>query len=351
MLGPAPAGVAFRFGAFEVDLAAGELRKHGIKIKLQEQPFQILAMLLEHAGEVVTREDLRERLWPADTFVDFDNGLNAATSKLRQALGDTAENPRFVETLARRGYRFLAPVERPTPAPLPAVISPEAAAASARPAPVPPHRSRRWMGAAVLALLLSVLAALLFELNPGGLRDRVFGKKSIRSLAVLPLENLSRDADQEYFADGMTDALITNLAKIRSLRVISRSSVMHYKRAPQPMPKIGHDLQVDALVEGTTLLSGDRVRITAQLIEAATDKHLWAESYEGDLRDVLRLQDDVARAIASEIRVKLTPQEQARLSGSRRVDPEAYQAYLRGRYYSDKRTPEGLNRGIDYFQQ
>ena len=347
MLSPAPAGRSLRFGAFEVDLAAGELRKRGVRIKLQEQPFQILVLLLERPGEVVTREELRQKLWPADTYVDFDNSLNAATSKLRQALGDTADSPRFVETLARRGYRFLAPVEGPPAASVPAVTPPELPAVASRPWRVP----RRWRGAGALLLLLATLAAVLFGLNPGGWRDRVFGRESIRSLAVLPLENLSRDPEQEYFADGMHDALITNLAKIASLRVISRSSVMHYKRAPKSMPKIGRELQVDALVEGTVLRSGDRVRITAQLIEAATDKHLWAESYEGDLRDVLKLQDDVARAIAYEIRVKLTPQEHARLSGSRRVDPPAYEAYLRGRYHSDKRTLEALSTGIDYFQR
>src|SRR5712692_3598410 len=351
MLGPAPAGVAFRFGAFEVDLAAGELRKHGIKIKLQEQPFQILAMLLEHAGEVVTREDLRERLWPADTFVDFDNGLNAATSKLRQALGDTAENPRFVETLARRGYRFLAPVERPTPAPLPAVISLEAAAASARPALVPLHRSRRWMGAAVLALLLSVLAALLFELNPGGLRDRVFGKKSIRSLAVLPLENLSRDADQEYFADGMTDTLITDLGKIAGLRVISRTSSMHYKGTGKTLPEIARELNVDAVIEGAVLRSGDHVRITTQLVEAASDRHLWAESYERELRDVLTLQGEVARDVAKQVNIKLSQEEQTRLASAHPVDPKALEAYLKGRYELYKMTLEGTKKSIDYFAQ
>lgn len=171
------------------------------------------------------------------------------------------------------------------------------------------------------------------------------------SIAVLPLENLSKDPEQDYFADGMTDALITSLGKIASLRVISRSSVMQYKRAPKRPPQVARELQVDAVVEGTVLRSGDRVRITAQLIEASTDRHLWAESYEGDLRDVLALQDKVARVIAQEIRVKLTPQEQVRLSRSRRVDPDAHQAYLRGRYFSDKRTSEGFIKGIEYFQQ
>jgi TolB-like protein/DNA-binding winged helix-turn-helix (wHTH) protein len=344
MPAPVPAGRTLRFAAFEVDLAAGELRKHGIRIKLQEQPFQILVLLLDHPGEVITREQLQQQLWPGDTFVDFDNSLNAAISKLRQALGDTAGSPRFVETLARRGYRFLAPVEGPTSDSPPAAPPPEPSTIFVRQRRLP----RLWVGAAALLVLLAALAAWLFGLNPAGWKDRLLGRSSIRSLAVLPFENLSRDAEQEFFADGMHDALITSLAKIGSLRVISRSSVMQYKRAPKAMPKIGRELQVDALVEGTVLRSGDRVRITAQLIEAATDKHLWAESYEGDLRDVLRLQDDVARAIANEIKVTLSPQEQARLSGSRRVDPDAYQAYLRGRYYSDKRTPEDLSKGIEY---
>ena len=278
-----------RFGSFELDLRAGELRKADVKIKLQEQPLQILAMLLEHPGQVVTREELRNRLWASDTFVDFDHSLNKAINKLREALGDSADNPHFVETLAKRGYRFLDDPRR----------------------------------------------------TPG----------KIQSLLVLPLENLSRDPEQEYFADGLTEELNSKLARISALRVLSRTTAMHYKGVRKPLPELARELQVEGVVEGTVMRSGDRIRISAQLIHAPTDTHLWAESYERDLRDVLGLQAEVAGAIAREVAVKVTPHEQAQLARSHQVDPEAYEAYLKGRFHWNKRTIEGLKKGGEYFQQ
>ncbi len=280
---------AVRFGVFEVDLHAGELRKQSLKIKLQEQPFQILQILLEHPGKVVTREQLRQRVWPSDTFVDFEQGLYNAIKRLRDALGDTAETPRYIETLPRKGYRFIGSLEA--------------------------------------------------------------GARRIESLVVLPLENLSRDPEQEYFADGLTEALITTLAKIGALRVISRTSAMRYKKTDKTMPQIARELNVDAVVEGTVQRSGKRLRISAQLVYAPEDKHLWAESYERDLRDVLALQSEVARAIANEIQVKLTPQEQANLAQVHPIDPEAYEAYLKGRYHSSRRSAEGFAKAVQYFQQ
>src|ERR1700686_4647712 len=237
-----------RFGLFELDFRTGELRKQGTKIKLQDQPFQILQILLRRPGGTVSREELQQKIWPSDTFVDFDHGLYNAIKRLREALGDSAETPRFVETLSRRGYRFVGKIE--------------------------------------------------------------CDASQMRSLAVLPLENLSRDPEQEYFADGLTEALITSLAKISALRVISRTTAMHYKGAHRPLPEIARELGVEIVVEGSVLRSGERVRISAQLIEASSDTHLWAESYERDLRDVLQLQSDIARAVAKEIRAKLTPGEQ-----------------------------------------
>src|SRR6201981_2525683 len=221
------------FGVYEADLRSGELRKQGLRVRLPEQPFQVLAILLEHPGEVVTRESLQKRLWPSGTFVDFEQGLNAAVKRLREVLEDSAETPRLIETLPRRGYRFIGS-----------------------------------------------LAA-----KPG----------RIESLAVLPLENLSRDPEQDYFAEGMTEALITSLAKIGALRVVSRTTAMHYKGVHRPVREIARELEVDAVVEGTVLRSGERVRISAQLIDARTDTHIWAESYERSLRDVLALHSDVAR--------------------------------------------------------
>src|ERR1700676_4068957 len=346
----------FRFGVFELDLCTGELRKHGLRIRLQEQSFQVLATLLEHPGEVVTREELQKKLWPADTFVDFDHGLNKAINKIRDALGDSADSPRFVETIARRGYRFLAEVKITEG---PAVRSPESAMQShpategadprdvsekfATPKNLRP--SYAWkISAFVLLLLVVSLVAWQFH-------SRKRASTVIRSLAVLPLESLSSDASQEYFADGMTDELISDLGQISALRVISRTSVMSYKHARKPLPQIGRELNVDAVVEGTVLRSGDRVRITAQLIEASSDKHLWSQSYEGELRDTLALQSKVAGAIADQIRVNVNPQEQAALKTARVVNPEAYESLLKGRYFWNKRTANGLQVALAYFHQ
>jgi TolB-like protein/DNA-binding winged helix-turn-helix (wHTH) protein/Tfp pilus assembly protein PilF len=326
-------GTVLRFGAYEADLATGELRKGGLKIKLQKQSFDLLAILLERTGEVVTREEFREKLWPADTFVDFDNSLNAAVSKIRQALGDSAESPRFLETLARRGYRFLAPVEHVASqlARVLAVAEP-VDVSRAGTGPPGPHlsRSARRLGLVALALVVAV-AALLAWRRPWAERPGVVAP--IRSLAVLPLQNLSGDTEQEYFADGMTDALIGELAQITELRVISQTSSMQYKRARPPLPQIARELKVEALIEGAVLRSGNRVRISAQLVEAASDRHLWAASYERDMDDVLALQRDVARDIAREIRVQVTPQESARLARQRSGKPQAYEDYLRARVH------------------
>jgi TolB-like protein/DNA-binding winged helix-turn-helix (wHTH) protein/Flp pilus assembly protein TadD len=345
-----------RFGVLELDLRAGELRKNGLRIPLQEQPFQVLAMLLEHPSEVVSREELQKKLWPADTFVDFDHGINKAISKIREALGDSAESPSFVETVARRGYRFLAEVKvadtarvSPEPAtqPHPSADARERldlpGKSATRRALVPPSE---W-NTPVFVLLLIVIASLgAWKLNSWNRPS-----PAIRSLAVLPLESLSSDASQDYFADGMTDELISDLGQISALRVISRTSVMAYKRARKPLPQIARELNVDAVVEGTVLRSGDQVRITAQLIEASSDKHLWSQSYQGELPDALALQSKVARAIADEIRINLNPREQAALKNVRVVNPQAYESYLKGRYFWNKRTADGLKIALAYFNQ
>ena len=344
------------FGVFELDLRAGELRKHGLRVRLQEQPFQVLAMLLGHPGEVVTREELQKKLWPADTFVDFDHGLNKAINKIREALGDSAESPRFVETVARRGYRFLAEVKVADAAP---VRSPEL---TTQPHPPAEARDRRDI-ASKLAMLKDLLPSLAWKISvfvllllmaslaTWKLHSWNHPSPVIRSLAVLPLESLSSDASQDYFADGMTDELISDLGQISALRVISRTSVMAYKHARKPLPQIARELNVDAVVEGTVFRSGDQVRITAQLIEASTDKHLWSQSYEGELRDALALQSKVARAIADQIRINLNPQEQAALKNVKVVNPEAYESYLKGRYFWNKRTADGLKVALAYFNQ
>jgi TolB-like protein/DNA-binding winged helix-turn-helix (wHTH) protein/Flp pilus assembly protein TadD len=344
------------FGVFELDLRAGELRKHGMRVRLQEQPFQVLTMLLERPGEVVTREELQKKLWSADTFVDFDHGLNKAINKIREALSDSAESPRFVETVARRGYRFLAEVKASDTAPVrsrelapeprttaEAPERPGTATDLAKPKPLLPSRGWKIL---TLALVLLVASLVAWKLRSWSRPTPVIG-----SLAVLPFESLSSDASQDYFADGMTDELISDLGQISALRVISRTSVMGYKRARKPLPQIARELHVDAVVEGTVLRSGDQVRITAQLIDASADKHLWSQSYEGELRDALALQNKVARAIADQIRISLNPQEQAALKTAKVVNPEAYVSYLKGRYFWNKRTADSLKVALAYFNQ
>ncbi|MBZ5515569.1 MAG: winged helix-turn-helix domain-containing protein, partial [Acidobacteriia bacterium] len=331
---------------FEVDLRAGELRRGSDKIKLGERPFQILAALLERPGEVVTREELQRRLWPADTFVDFEHSINTAVNKLREALGDSPEQPRFIETLPRHGYRFVTPVETVVP--------------SVGAVREPPLAKRRIVALACGALVLAL--AMLLALNVAGLRDRLatavgasrppgMPLQKIESIAVLPLENLSRDPEQEYFADGLTDALITDLGKVATLRVISRTSVMHYKGAKKPLPEIARELDVDAVVEGTVQRSGNQVRITAQLLEARADRHLWSEIYERDSGEITRLEEQVALAIAREVSGRLTPAQETRLASNRTTNPRAYDAYLRGRHLWEQRTEEPVAEAVGYFEQ
>lgn len=339
MNSPAASQVKVRFGSFEMDLRAGELRKHGVRIRLQAQPFQILGMLLERPGEVVTREQLRKALWPGDTLVDFDHGLNNAVNRLRETLCDLAESPRFLETLPRRGYRFIAAVESvvsSSPQDLAAQIEDSSnvpTPAGAKVAALPLEHSKASLPARLWIAGMTGAAALLalFVIqNTGGLRERILGAtptRRIQSIAVLPLENLSSDRSQEYFADGMTDELITQLAQIGGLRVISRTTAMQYKGTRKSVPEIGRELHVDGIVEGTVYRSGGQVRISAQLVDASTDQHVWAQSYERDLRDILALQKEVAGGLARQFRAKLLPGDEPRA-----VDPQAYEAYLRGRH-------------------
>jgi TolB-like protein/DNA-binding winged helix-turn-helix (wHTH) protein/Tfp pilus assembly protein PilF len=341
-----PAPRFIRFAAFTVDLQLGELRKFDTKIRLQQQPFQVLAMLLEHPGELVTREELRQRLWPNDSFGDFDHGLNAAINRLRERLNDDAEKPRYVETIPRRGYRFISPIE--TVEPLPATVAEAATSSSAT---VPHRRSLRWLVAAASIAFLAVALLLVMTRWPSKRDTQSSASPSIRSIAVLPLANLSNDPEQEYFADGMTDELISNLAQISALRVISRTSAMKYKKTTRSVPEIGKALNVDAVVEGSVERSGGRVRVSAQLIRTSTDTHLWAKSYERDLGDVIALQDELAKAIADEIRIQLLPAERARLTTTRAIRPDAYEAYLRGLYHLSKRTQTDLEKSTGYFER
>lgn len=340
-MAPAPYPRFYRFGTFELDVQSGELRRNAVKLRLPGQSFQVLLRLLERPGEVVTREELQRQLWPADTFVDFDEGLNAAVKKLRSALSDSAENPRFVETLPRRGYRFLCPVTTASPEAEGAIVAAPAARNNR------PFWRRRWApwAAAGLLLVVAVSAAALFWFRRPG------AAAPIRSIAVLPLRNLSNDPQEQYFSEGLTDELTTQLASLQGLRVISGTSAMQYKDSHKPLPQIARELNVDAVVEGSVLRSGGRVRITAELIEASSDRHLWAASYEREQRDILTLQNEVTRDIAENIRLSLDPASRQLLAAAPRVDPQAHEDYLRGRYYWSRRSAADMQTAVHYFEQ
>jgi TolB-like protein/DNA-binding winged helix-turn-helix (wHTH) protein/Tfp pilus assembly protein PilF len=314
------------FGAFEADLRSGELLKYGNRVRLQAQPFQLLVMLLEHPGELVTREEICSRLWTAETFVDFDRSLGTALNKIREVLNDSAAEPRFVETLPRRGYRFIAAVSVVKSDPEPQSPAEDLAKA--------PNRSRFFNYAVGISVLL--LSVSIGAVSSRWWLPKLSGPPPIRSIAVLPLLNLSNDPEQQFFAEGMTDELITDLAQISSLRVTSRTSVMTYLGTRKPAAQIARELGVDALVEGSVLRSGSQVRITAQLINAASDRHLWARSYNRDLSDVLTVQSEVAREIAQNISIELTPQEKLQLSRPHPVNPEVALLCFKGSYYLSK---------------
>jgi len=370
MQAPASPTAIVHFGVFQLDLNARELHKAGVKIKLQEQPFRVLAMLVERAGQVITREELQKKVWPTDVYVAFDQGLNNAIKKVRDALGDSADSPRFVETLARHGYRFIAPVTeaRMNAAPVAAApvavpaVSTSPAPVSAAPAsaePLPPSQSQRHPGSRALrkpALIGTAAACVLAALaywawNGTAMRARPAPDRVV--LAVLPFDNLSRDPDQEFFSDGLTEEMITQLGKLNPerLSVIARGSVAKYKGSSLPTSQIGEELHADYLVQGSVRRAADRVRITVQLIQVRDQTDLWAESYDRELKDILVLQDSVTRTIANQIHVTLAPGEQTQRASRARLDPDAHEAYLKGRYYWNKRTATGMEKAAIYFQQ
>jgi len=339
-----PVADRLRFGEYELDVRAGELRKHGVRLRLRGQPLRVLEILLERSGEVVTREEFQTRLWPADTFVDFDHSLHNAISRIREVLGDSAETPRYIETLPRRGYRYIGPVQD-FQAPQ---VAAETGEHSTQPTALitPPKRSGH------LVVVLCFFALGLVAWATWRYIHAKAAVSPIRSIAVLPLKNFSGDPSEEFFADGITDQLITDLAKVSPLRVVSRSSIMQYKGAKKGLPEIARELNVDAIVEGSISRSGHRVRVTAQLIQASTDQHLWAETYDRDLGDILNVQSEVADAIAQQVRAQLTPTERAQLRSAQAVNPAAYDDYLRGRLYfvNEFTKPASLKKAQGYFQ-
>jgi TolB-like protein/DNA-binding winged helix-turn-helix (wHTH) protein/Flp pilus assembly protein TadD len=335
------------FGAYEFNPFSKELRKEGMRVRLEGQPLAILQILLERPGELVTREELQKKLWPGDTFVDFEHSLNAAVKRLRAALNDSADQPRYIETLARRGYRLVAPVSGfvAEPESEKAVLVPGKSRARA---PIGFRGRFLWL---VAAAAVCVIGIAVWGSRQWRNRPPTPAVSAVRSLAVLPLENLSGDPSQEYFADGMTEELIGRLSNIHGLRVISRTSAMHFKNTQLSVPEIAKTLGVDAIVEGSVIREGSQIRVHAQLIRGATDEHIWAEEYQREYRSLLALQEEVARNIAERIEISLTPQERASLASTYPVSPEAYEDYLKGRYYFNQRTEDALNKSIGCFQQ
>jgi TolB-like protein/DNA-binding winged helix-turn-helix (wHTH) protein/Tfp pilus assembly protein PilF len=346
MASTAAVSQTLRFDVFELDTRAGELRKRGVKLRLRGQPLQVLAILVERAGDVVTREELQTQLWPADTFVNFDHSLHNAVARIREVLGDSAETPRYIETLPRRGYRFIGPVEAGQAPRIPA----EAGNKTVEAIGVATPKTRR------MGFVFALSAAGVVALAAGQAWQHFQPKKAIpaiRSIAVLPLQNFSADAGQEYFADGMTEELITELSRIHSLKIISHTSVMEYKSTKKHLPQIARELGVDSIVEGSVIRDGDQVRITVQLLDGPNDRHIWSETYQRELRGILNLQREIAQAITQQIRVQLTPQQQARLSSGRAVNPDAYEAYLKGRSFitTDLLTAQALQTAQGYFEK
>ena len=331
-----PSSGIFQFGVFQLDLEAGELRKAGVRVKLQDQPFRVLALLIERAGQLVTREDLRQRVWPSNVYVDFDQGLNNAIKKVREALGDSADSPTLIETVARHGYRFIAPVTAPPASPVGPRLTSES------------HTLRKGILIGLAAALVAALGIWAWH----GSATRLTPSSPRVTLAVLPFDNLSGDPDQEFFSDGMTEEMIAQLGKLNPerLTVIARGTVATYKHSSLAVGEIGRELHADYVVQGSVRRVPDRVRITVHLIQVPQQTDRWAESYDRDVKDILALQDSVARTIADEINIKLAP---AMSSGraARNVDPDAYESYLKGRYYWNKRTAAGMQKAEAYFQQ
>lgn len=339
-----------RFDDFELDLRAGQLFRQGVRLRLSGQPLRVLEILLERAGDVVTREELQSRIWPADTFVDFDHSLHNAIARIREVLGDSADNPRYIETLPRRGYRYIGPVGEAQASPASTEKADNAGLAVSLAAPGKRKSALAMVGRAVILCAVPALGLIAWTVWRSVRAKPV--AVSIHSLAVLPLSNLSGDPSEEFFSDGMTDQLITDLAKVGSLRVISRTSVMQYKGTRKSLPEIARELNVDAIVEGSVIRSGQRVRVTAQLLEARTDRHIWAETYDRDRGDVLKLQGEVASAIAKQVRAQITPAQQEQMGRAGAVNPAAYDAYIQGHLYftTEFTKPASLRKAQHLFE-
>jgi TolB-like protein/DNA-binding winged helix-turn-helix (wHTH) protein len=351
---PVQSSCIYRFGAFEANPEHLELRKYGIRLRLQEKPFKVLIELLRRPGEVVTRSELRQCLWAPDTFVDFDEGVNTAVKRLRVCLGDSADNPIYIETVARYGYRFIAPVVpvagKPVPQrqATPELVFVKPAPAARKPEPEKSVWDRAWLR---ISLITALVVLTAFAIYGNWWRPAETKSAAIQSLVVLPLLNLSGDASQDYFADGITDEITTDLAKLAGPRVISRTSAMQFKGTRKSVPEIARDLNAGAVVEGSVERSADRVRVRVQLIQASNDRHIWAEEYDRQLSDVFHLEADVAEDVAQQIQLHLSQKQRQDLASSRPVNPRAFQDYLQGRHYWALRSKESLNTAVEFFNR
>jgi TolB-like protein/DNA-binding winged helix-turn-helix (wHTH) protein len=343
-----------RFDQLDLDLKRYELRRGGAVLKLEKIPMELLIFLVERKGQLVSREEIIERIWGKNIFLDTEQGVNTAVRKIRLAIRDDPEQPRYLQTVVGKGYRFVGPItviasngssEMEVPKePGRPFLEPVRALSTFSP------RRFGFRNALVAGAVLSILAFLTLGTNIFGLRNRLLNRNlPIHSIAVLPLENLSGDPSQEYLADGLTDELITHLAKLGSLKVISRTSVMQYKSTHKSLPEIAHALDVDGIVEGSVVRSGSKVRVTVQLIRAANDRHLWAEDYQRELGDLIDLQREIARTITRQVALSLNPEQQAYFAQRTVHDPELNESYLRGLFFWDKRTEPDLRRAIENF--
>jgi TolB-like protein/DNA-binding winged helix-turn-helix (wHTH) protein/Tfp pilus assembly protein PilF len=338
--GPADAvggRAVYRFGDFQLDVGRYELRRLGSPVKVEKLPFELLCLLVERAGLLVTREEIAARLWDRTHGLDIEQGINTAVRKARQAL---EPSPELLGTVVGKGYRFEAEVTRGEPGPVAGAESVSPASPRSQPRAAFPGRRRSLLVMAGLTVL-GLVGAVVWE------RGR---SRPGPSIAVLPLENLSGRPEEVYLADGLTDALITELARFRGLRVISRTSVLQYRNRPKPVAEVARELGVETLVEGSVVRQGDRVRVTAQLIDARRDRHLWAETYDRDVRDVLRLQAEVAANVARRVRVTLSPEDRAELQTQGSVDPVAFDEAMRGRALWGKRSEAALEEAVKHYR-
>jgi TolB-like protein/DNA-binding winged helix-turn-helix (wHTH) protein len=342
-----------RFGVFQVNLAARELRKHGVRIRLPGQPFCVLSILLENPGQVVSREEMRNKLWDSDTFVDYERSLNSAIRKLRAVLGDSQESSRYIETVPRLGYRFIAPVEEVSSPVEPQLTAP------LEPPPIGPAAGtalagRRWSLMFAVAVILFTLSASYFMWSRVRGRTQSSGERLM--LAVLPFENLTGDASQEYLSDGLTEEMIAQLGHLdpEHLGVIARTSVMHYKHTTEQAGQIGRELGVQYVLEGSLRRESDRVRVTAQLVQMKDQTHIWSRQYDRELKSLLALQVEIAQETADEIQLTLGRGHKL-WATDRKVglatSYEAYDLYLKGRFFWNKRTEDGFRQAAKYFQE